>query len=107
MIRFACDQCGSDMTEEVISCLEGVNAIVGLTDKGKIRRISDYLQDGHGYSAEEPFTRDQYERIRDLGHSLIAYMVYQPTICRKCIGLSPDESRKPIKIHKVRRRANR
>lgn len=89
MIRFACDRCRCDMTEDVMSPLEGVNAIVGLTDKRKIQLISNFLQDGHRYSGKEPFTREQYERVRDLGHSLIAYMVYQPTVCQHCRKLSP------------------
>jgi len=40
------------MTEDVMSPLEGVNAIVGLTDKRKIQLISNFLQDGHRYSGE-------------------------------------------------------
>ena len=100
MVRFACNFCGTDMTEELMAFVEAQNAKVGLRDVQQIRRISNYLQDGHRYTRKQPFTREQYERVRDLGYYLIAYMTYHPLVCKECMNQDRSEPKRPFDLVK-------
>jgi len=59
---------------------------LGITDKWRIREISNEIRDGQTTKGKEPASDEEKRALFQFGHELIALALYQPVFCKKCAG---------------------
>ena len=96
MLKVVCDKCG----EEVPNALSQKLDYLGLatTDKWRVRLISNEIRDD--YKGEDTASDEEKSAVLQFGHELIALATYQPVICAKCGGYSPEARREKFQLVK-------
>ncbi len=110
MLTISCSKCGKDISSiRYPILLRGIKQL-GITNQWRVRAISSEIRDGHPLKGEEPATEEEIYHVKQLGHDLVALMLYEMTFCDECaktevqtwsplsgepcpFGLSPEEQR--------------
>ena len=84
MIMIVCSKCGKDISNiRYPILLRGIKKL-GITDKWRVRTISNQIRDGRPPKDEEPATEEEIYHVKQLGHDLVALMLYEMTFCDEC-----------------------
>ena len=90
MLTISCSRCGKDISNiRYPVLLRGIKQL-GITDQWRIRAISDEIRDGRPPEGAEPATEEEIYQIKQLGHDLVALMLYEMTYCDECARAQVD-----------------
>jgi hypothetical protein len=89
MLKIVCDVCQEAVPGLTADYLIEELMKLGVTDKSRIRDISNQIRDG--YKGEDAASDEEKAALFKFAHELIALAVYQPVFCPKCRGCSPEE----------------
>ena len=85
MLVILCSKCGKDISDFHYAILLRDFKRAGITDGLRARAISNEIRDGFPPKGERPASEDEIDCIRQLGHELVALMLYEPSLCEECL----------------------